>query len=78
MELLRILAAEGNPFWPEGGFYLMMTYVLFVIFLCLIGVVAIFWMISKGVDYVFKGDETKDEETLDQNEIIEEPTDNEE
>ena len=43
MELLRILAAEGNPFWPEGGFYLMMTYVLFVIFLCLIVVVAIFW-----------------------------------
>ena len=78
MELLRILAAEGNPFWPEGCFYLMMTYVLFVIFLCLIGVVTIFWMISKGVDYVFKRDETKDEETLDQNEIIEEPTDNEE
>ena len=78
MELLRILATEGNPFWPEGGFYLMMMYILFVIFLCLIGVVAIFWMISKGVDYVFKRDETKDEETLDQNEIIEEPTDNEE
>lgn len=78
MELLKILATEGNPFWPEGGFYLMMMYILFVIFLCLIGVVAIFWMISKGVDCVFKGCETNDEEALDQNEIIEEPTDNEE
>ena len=38
MELLRVLAAEGNSFWPEGGFYLMMMYILFVIFLCLIGV----------------------------------------
>ena len=78
MELLKILATEGNPFWPEGGFYLMMMYILFVIFLCLIGVVAIFWMISKRVDCVFKGCETNDEEALDQNEIIEEPTDNEE
>ena len=78
MELLRILAAEGNPFWPEGGFYLMMMYILFVIFLCLIGVVAIFWMISKGVDCVFKGCETNDEETVNQNESIEATPNNEE
>lgn len=78
MELLRILAAEGNSFWTQEGFNLMMMSILFVIFLCLIGVVAIFWMISKGVDCVFKGCETNDEEALDQNEIVEEPTDNEE
>ena len=78
MELLRILAAEGNPFWPEGGFYLMMMYILFVIFLCLIGVVAIFLMISKGVDCVFKGCETNDEDTVEQNESIEATPNNEE
>lgn len=78
MELLRILVAEGNSFWSQEGFILTMMSILFVIFLCLIGVVAIFWMISKGVDYVFKGSETNDEETLDQNEIIEETTDNKE
>ena len=78
MELLKILATEGNPFWPEGGFYLMMMYILFVIFLCLIGVVAIFWMISKVVDCVFKWCETNDEDTVDQNESIEATPNNEE
>ena len=78
MELLKILATEGNPFWPEGGFYLMMMYILFVILLCLIGVVAIFWFISKGVDCVFKGCETNDEDTVEQNESIEATPNNEE
>lgn len=78
MELLRILATEGNPFWPEGGFNLAMMYILFVIFIYLIGIVAIFWVISKAVDHVFKDFGTNDEETVDQNESIEVTTNNDE
>ena len=74
---------ENFSYWREsvlarGGFYLMMMYILFVIFLCLIGVVTIFWIISKGVDCVFKGCETNDEDTVEQNESIEATPNNEE
>lgn len=78
MELLRILATEGNPFWnPKEVQELIWGLMIFgmVVFA---GIVAIAYVFMKAAITVVKYKPTKDEETLEQNEIIEEPTDNEE
>ena len=78
MELLRILATEGNPFWnPKEVQELIWGLMIFgmVVFAC---IVALAYVFMKAAITVVKYKPTKDEETLEQNEIIEEPTDNEE
>lgn len=78
MELLRILATEGNPFWdPKAVQEVIWIFMIFglVVFT---GIVALAYVFMKAAITVVKYKPTNDEETLDQNESIEVTTNNEE
>lgn len=78
MELLRILAAEGNPFWdPKAVQELIWGLMIFGIFV-FAGIVALACVFMKAAVTVVKYKPTNDEETLDQNETIEVKSNNEE
>ena len=78
MELLRILATEGNPFWDPKAVQEVIWVLMIFGLVVFAGIVALDYVFMKAAITVVKYKPTKDEETLDQNEIIEEPTDNEE
>ena len=78
MELLRILATEGNPFWDQKAVQEVIWVLMIFGLVVFAGIVALAYVFMKAAITVVKYKPTKDEETLDQNEIIEEPTDNEE
>ena len=78
MELLGILAAEGNPFWdPKAVQEVIWIFMIFglVVFA---GIVALAYVFMKAAITVVKYKPTKDEEAVNQNEIIEETTNNKE
>ena len=78
MELLRILAAEGNPFWdPKAVQELIWDLLIFGIFV-FAGIVALACVFMKAAVTVVKYKPTNEEETLDQNEIIEAKPNNKE
>ena len=78
MELLRILATEGNPFWnPKEVQELIWGLMIFGIFV-FAGIVALACVFMKAAVTVVKYKPTNDEETVDQNETIEAKSNNEE
>ena len=78
MELFRILATEGNPFWnPKEVQELIWGLMIFGVFV-FAGIVALTCVFMKAAVTVVKYKPTNDEETVDQNETIEETTNNKE
>ena len=78
MELLRILATEGNPFWDPKAVQEVIWVLMIFGLVVFAGIVALAYVFMKAAITVVKYKPTKDEETVDQNESIEATPNNEE
>lgn len=78
MELLRILAAEGNPFWDPKEVQELIWGLMIFGMVVLAGIVALAFVFMKAAITVVKYKPTNDEEMVDQNESIETTPNNEE
>ena len=78
MELLRILAAEGKPFWDPKEVQELIWGLMIFGMVVLAGIVALAFVFMKAAITVVKYKPTNDEETVDQNESIETTPNNEE
>ena len=78
MELLRILAVEGNPFWDPKAVQEVIWILMIFGLVVFAGIVALAYVFMKTAITVVKYKPTNDEETVDQNESIEATPNNEE
>ena len=72
MELLRILATEGNPFWDPKAVQEVIWVLMIFGLVVFAGIVALVYVFMKAAITVVKYKPTNDEETSDKNESIEE------
>ena len=78
MELLRILATEGNPFWNPKEVQELIWGLMIFGMIVFAGIVALACVFMKAAITVVKYKPTNDEETVDQKETIEVTPNNEE